>query len=119
MDRTRAYETYVHAIRNAYYTLNLNNKIYSRDLYIPDLLTIQSLGFEGVLDIAVASMRQRLSECSPAATATMLEKPFLRTQFFNGRKVMIPIVNEQGREWYSRMLFYDFDFILENFEGMH
>ncbi|WP_143255489.1 MULTISPECIES: FkbM family methyltransferase [Brevundimonas] len=113
-----SYERYVHALRIAYRAMSLSPEITNSALNIPPFENFSGDRQEITL-MAIAAMRQRLDRVNSGLTAAFLDKPWLKEMTFNGQRVYIPIVNQEGLSWYSDSPMMNFDFLVETFHGMH
>ena len=54
----------------------------------------------------------------PRLGRDILDRPFVRTMDFDGITILIPIMNEEGRAWYSESPIENYDFIVERNFGL-
>lgn len=113
-----AYHRYVHALRIAYRAMGLSKEVTDTALHITPLEDFSGDRLD-ILRKAVLATRARLTDVNPGLTAAFLDEPWLKEMVFNGRRVVIPIVNGEGLSWYSDSPMMNFDFLVETFHGMH
>lgn len=113
-----AYQRYVHTLRIAYRAMGLSREVTDKALNIAPLKDFSGDRLD-ILQKALAAMKARLAGVNPGLTTAFLDEPWLKEMTFNGRRVVIPIVNAEGLSWYSDSPMMNFDFLVETFHGMH
>ena len=115
----QALSGYKHTIRSAYHSLKLLLDIGDANLEFFEYAAIQNLTQHELLDLVVPRIRSRLAKVNPALVRELLDKPRVRTVWFNNREMHIPLLNKQAVEWYEKSSIFNFDFIVETFCGLH
>jgi FkbM family methyltransferase len=114
-----ALNTYAHALRSAYHSLQLRSDISDQELEILTYDKIKHLTPTELIATAFSRIRSRLMKVNSALLREFLDEPKIRTIYFNNRQIIIPLLNKQATEWYGRANVFNFDCIVETFHGMH
>jgi FkbM family methyltransferase len=115
----RAYERYVHSIKAAYRSLNLADRASNEALFITPLEALNGLSRDEQLRVVVQAMKRRLTSIDPKLSQQIYDLPRFRKMSLHNRDAFIPIVNDEGRDWYEATPLLNFDFFVESFCGMH
>lgn len=113
-----AYKRYRHTIAVAYSSLNLLSVPVSMES-IPDIHDLNGLPMLDAIRVLTDGVRTRLAMVDGNLTKTLLDHLEYRNLYFNNRKIYIPLINEQGLQWYGHSSIFNFDFLIETNIGMH
>lgn len=119
MPSIQAYRRYKHALRAAYNSLALAPDVSDTGLLFPDDSEVVGLAPSEVLALMSDRIRQRLGAVDPQLLGEFLPVPRTRTVFFNNQELVIPLLNKQAVEWYETSSVFNFDCMVETFQGMH
>lgn len=114
-----AYERYAHALRTAYNSLRLAERIDDASLSIAAFEDFAACSVEGRAELGAAGMRQRLGLVHPGLAASIFEVPRIRVMELPEKPIFIVIGNDQGAEWYETAPISTFDFWVERDCGLH
>lgn len=114
-----SYNCYKHTLRAAYHSLGLVTDVSDAGLALFEYAEIESLPKEKLLDLCFEKIKLRLGKVSSALLSEFVEKPTIRTVYFHNKEFFLPLLNKQAVEWYGSSSVYNFDFIVESFQGMH
>lgn len=113
---SRAYRQYAHTLVSLYRQYGVEDG--DTRATVPELAALQAASDEERLQILMASTRERLQRRSPALVEQLLDSPRLRRLAFGEVSFLVPIVNEQGDEWYGSAPPENFDFTVERQLGL-
>lgn len=114
-----ACEQYKHTIRSAYRSLQLVSDFNDSALGLIDFSEISTFTQELLLQYCFERIKFRLQNIDKSLVAELLEQPSVRYIHFLNHELVIPIINNQGVEWYGSSPLSNFDFMIETFHGMH
>ncbi len=115
----RAYGSYAHTIKTAYRSLELVEGIAESNFFLDSLADYEKLSQEDLLSRAVLSMKRRLTMVDPRLAEGIYAEPRHRQLYVGDCKFLVPILNNEGRDWYESSSMFNFDFLVETFLGMH
>jgi FkbM family methyltransferase len=115
----RAYDQYIHSIKIAYRSLNLVPQVSSGSLYITPFEALQGLNPAAQLKMLTNSMKERLGLINPAMAAEIYDAPRISKMSFLNQEAFVPILNDEGRDWYEDRPLLNYDFVVEAYLGMH
>ncbi|MBB4956012.1 FkbM family methyltransferase [Agrobacterium vitis] len=114
MPTVRGYQRYIHTIRAAYAALDMR----SDSLHLPPP-EVAGFSKQDALLCCFEHLRKRLVEMNPAADALIFPELKSVKKSFHDKEVIIPLINQEGYEWYSNSPMYVYDFLIESHLGMH
>lgn len=114
-----SYARYRHTIKAAYNSLGLADSVTDDALNLASFDSIPTVSFEETLELFAIQIKGRLSSIDIRLGSEFLDTPRYREVFFNNQRLVIPILNQQSVEWYEQSSLYNFDFLMESFQGMH
>jgi FkbM family methyltransferase len=112
----KSYRQYVHTLVSVYRQYGVADER-TRDLVVP-FETLQAASDDERLALLAESTRARLELISPALTEKLIETPVVRLLTFGDIQFYVPIINEQGVEWYGSAPVENFDFTVERSMGL-
>jgi FkbM family methyltransferase len=112
----KSYRQYVHTLVSVYRQYGVTDER-ARALIVP-FEALGSASDEDRLSLLADSTRARLELISPTLTEKLIEKPVQRLLTFGDIEFYVPIINEQGVEWYGSAPMENFDFTVERSIGL-
>lgn len=112
----KSYKQYVHTLVSVYRQYGVADA-QTLELIVP-YATLEAASEEERLSHLVASTKARLDRISPALTEKLIDTPRLRLLTFGDIAFQVPIINEQGVEWYGSAPLENFDFTVERKIGL-
>ncbi len=115
MDR-HSYCQYLHTLEMAYRHYRIaDGEIAKR---FSPYQEIADLGPFELLAHIVPQIKSRLDLLPTPLGSQILPHPKIREIFFRGRRVLIPLLNQQGFDWYEKSSIFNFDFVVEDALGL-
>jgi FkbM family methyltransferase len=114
-----AYRQYVHSIKLAYRALNLAPTVSPEALFITHYDRLQELSTSEQLIILTSAIKARLSLINVNLCSQIYDLPRLSTMSMLNSSAYVPIVNDEGRDWYENRPLANYDFLVESYLGMH
>lgn len=108
------YQRYIHTLRAAYASLHQDLD----HLYLPSA-EVADLSREDALKCCFEHMRKRLIALDPSADTLIFPEAKTVHMSFHNKDVLIPLINQEGYEWYSNTPMIIYDFLIESFLGLH
>jgi FkbM family methyltransferase len=114
---TRCLDRYIHTLRMLYGSRGRDRAWLEESLPRPDAV----LGLQPVeaIERLFPSIRARLSAFDRPVAGELLHRPTSREVELLGRRVVWPILNKQGLEWYGMHPLHAYDFMAESQLGLH
>lgn len=113
----RCYDRYIHTLRMAYRYRGLSQD--KLDATFPSFGRLEGVSAEAAVEQLFPGVRERLTMAHPSLAKTLLKKPKLRAMELAGHSVQLPLLNEQGVEWYGTVSPEACDFTGEHNLGLH
>jgi FkbM family methyltransferase len=114
-----AYKRYAHSIRSSYRALSLSAGASDEDLSIAPFEQFEGHSFYEQLLLGARTMKLRLGRIDSSLANQIFDEPWLRKLSFHNHDAYVPILNEEGRNWYDESPMMNFDFFVESYCGMH
>lgn len=112
----KAYRQYVHTLASLHRQYGVADA--ETRATVPTLATLKAAPDKERLELLAASIRARLTRISPKLAEQLLAEPWLRHLTFGDIAFSVPIINEQGVEWYGSAPPENFDFTIERSIGL-
>ena len=114
--RRASYDQHVHTLRTAYRLYGADDAAITATF--PAYEEVCEADQDAVMRRGAAASRARLEQVSAGLAGQVLAEPRLRPMDFGGVTFSIPIMNEQGVEWYGSAPNENFDFTAERELGL-
>ncbi len=108
------YKQYIHTIRNAYFNGGVP---LSPDCFPP--ASVFELTPAKCIAACYPFIKRRASGVISSDQSAILDEFEMVSFYFHNKKILFPIINKEGREWYSNANILTYDFISQSFIGMH
>lgn len=112
----KSYKQYIHTLSSVYRQYGLTDEQTKNS--VPGFVEIRDSSENERLEILVRSIKNRLETVNSKLTDKFIDVPYTRLLSFEDIHINVPIVNEQGVEWYSNSPIENYDFMVERNIGL-
>jgi FkbM family methyltransferase len=114
MSTESGYQQYIHTLRNAYFNGGVP---LSPDCFPP--ATVYELAPDECMAACYPFLKKRAAGIISSAQSELFDKFETTVFYFHNKKIIFPLINKEGFEWYSNANIVTYDFISQSFIGMH
>jgi FkbM family methyltransferase len=114
MPTERGYNQYIHTIRNAYFNCGVP---LASDCFPP--ATVFELTPSECIAACYPFVKKRAAGVISSVQSELFDKFETAAFYFHNKKILFPIINKEGFEWYLNPNLLNYDFIGQSFIGMH